>query len=70
MDKQIEQEIHELCHEVHKELEELENRPTYEHNPRAISVIDKLRKLRGICRMAAAKCDEIELKIVEDGTDK
>jgi len=65
MDKKTEQEIHELCFEAFKELETLENRPTYEGNPRSISAIDKLRKLRGICRMAAAKCDEIELKITE-----
>ena len=70
MDKKTEQEIHELCFEAFKELETLENKPTYEANPVSISAIDKLRKLRGICRMAAAKCDEIELKITEDGTDK
>lgn len=70
MEKQTEQDIHDMSYECFRELESLENTPTYEHNAKSISPIDKLRKLRAICRLYAAKCDELELKLLEDGTDQ
>jgi hypothetical protein len=66
MKKHTEQDIHDLCFQAFEELRKLEDMPTYEHNGRAISPIEKLNRLRAICRKVAAECDEIEQKIIEE----